>query len=464
MASATLVEDPRPTRRSWNHPCHIHALIKTDTREIYGSYGGHWRCDLCQLEFKHQPETLLLATHEDNGGEPRDHTYSYHCSECMFDVCNQCFHGYHHPFHPHRLKQAKPDLIYQDTEGQWKCDACQRVFLQVNNGEQCYHCTECQVDLCQKCFIGEWSHTLHEDSNHHLKPVDPRLEYRRFSSWVCDNCEKRFTFEDEAHLLYHCSTCQFDLCTPCFRGAKHHLHGHGLVQVSRIRYGPAKCSNCSKYTTELTYHKCVESSCGFTLCAQCHVTSPRLHPSHAHPLVVCDPLEVYPQSGGLWHCDNCTAMHPRGEQTPLPPTQTMYHCGECDFDLCQSCYTTPHSLGGQYSGGSTNRLSSELVVPIRAHQPRLEGLTNHRPLSYVTSPDTLTSLSPPISYLTSLREFSLRTCSVCQRYTATKFFVHGFRTCSEWPVVCEGCADKVLLYGRTCPHCGCLPAGVTSKP
>ena len=454
MASAVLAGEPRPVKRSWNHPFHAHMLRKADTRLLYGSYGGLWRCDLCRREFKHQPETLMLSTPD---SESVDHTHSYHCSQCVFDVCSQCYHGYLHPFHPHRLKRAKADLIYQDTEGQWKCDACQRVFIQVN-AQQCYHCTECEVDLCERCFIGEWSHTLHNHSNHMLKPIDPRLEYRKFLSWLCDNCNRRFTF-DNAEIMYHCSTCQFDLCTLCFKGQKHHLHEHGLVEVSRQDYGQANCSHCGRFITDMIYHQCVRPTCRFTLCTHCHVTPPRLHPSHTHPLSVCDPLEVYPQSGGLWHCDNCTSRHPSGDQTPLPSTQRMYHCEECDFDLCQSCYDNQ-------SAGGRNVADSEIVVPFHRQlsQPPVEGLTNHRPLRYLTSPHSLTSLSPPISFITStFKEFSLRNCAVCERYSATKFFVHGSRTCSEWAIACQGCADRVLLYSKPCPHCALIPSSVSNS-
>ena len=330
------MEDPRPARRRSNHPCHQHKLVKTDMRRIYLL----WRCDLCKLEFNSGLQTInTLDT------EP-DPTFAYHCDQCSFDICSLCFKGYLHPFHHHRLKKAIVALIYPETEGQWRCDACQRVFTELT-APTSHHCTQCEIDICDKCFTGSWKHVLHTKF-HSLKPIDPRLAYRKYTSWFCDGCGREFTTSD-TETLFHCSICQYDICSDCFRGTKHHLHQHPLCLVSKDTHGGDCCTNCSKCIVESQYRKCRDPNCCFSLCGLCYLSPPKYHPYHRdHPLALCDAGEVYPQSAGMWHCDNCTSTSPYREQTALPATQPMYHCDVCDYDLCENCYK--RGLDGETQG------------------------------------------------------------------------------------------------------------------
>ena len=329
MAHYSIVEDPRSCRHRSNHPCHLHSLRKTDMRGKYSA--GMWRCDLCNSEFNSRKS--LLSTTDSNEADP---TYAYHCELCHYDVCSVCFKGHLHPFHHHRLKKALVSLIYPETGGQWRCDACQRVFTELT-APMSNHCPQCEIDICDKCFRGEWRHILHKPS-HSLKPIDPRLEYRKYINWVCDVCQREFTSRD-SETFFNCSVCQYDLCSDCFHGEKHHLHQHPLSLVSKETHGGDICSNCSKYIVESQYRKCRNPDCCFSLCGLCYLSPPRHHPYHRdHPLVVCDADVVYPQSGGLWHCDNCTNSNPLREQKPLPASQPMYHCEVCNYDLCESCY------------------------------------------------------------------------------------------------------------------------------
>ena len=327
MAHYCIVEDPRPARRRSNHPCHQHNLLKTDMRGKYRL----WRCDLCKLEFNSRKSLQTVNTDK----EP-DPTFAYHCEQCSFDVCSVCFKGYLHPFHHHRLKKAVVSLIYPETEGQWRCDACQKVFTELT-APTSHHCPQCEIDICDKCFTGSWKHVLHS-IYHSLKPVDPRLAYRKYTSWFCDACEREFTSSD-TETLFHCSVCQYDICSDCFRGNKHHLHQHPLCLVSKNTHGGDCCSNCSNYIVEQQYRKCRDPNCCFSLCGLCYLSPPKYHPYHRdHPLTLCDAGDVYPQSAGFWHCDNCTNANPYRQQVALPATQPMYHCDICDYDLCENCY------------------------------------------------------------------------------------------------------------------------------
>ena len=54
---------------------------------------------------------------------------------------------------------------------------------------------------------------------------------------------------------------------------------------------------------------------------------PALHP---HPLFLSDAFKVYSYTKGWWRCDACgTKMH---------RNELLFHCFECDYDVCASCY------------------------------------------------------------------------------------------------------------------------------
>lgn len=331
MAQWSVVEDPRPVRSKSNHPSHPHNLRKTDMRDKYSN--GWWRCACCRVEFNSR-KSLGSITEELEA----DPTLAYRCEQCSYDVCSLCFKGYLHPFHHHRLKKANVVLVYPETEGQWRCDACQKVFTELT-APASHHCPLCEIDICDKCFNGTWKHVLHTVSRYHtLKPTDPRLTYRKYLNWFCDVCEREFT-STNSETFFNCSVCQYDICSDCFHGEKHHLHQHPLSLVSKVTHGGDVCSNCSKYILESHYRKCRDPDCCFSLCGLCYLSPPKYHPYHRdHPLELCNADVVYPQSAGLWHCDNCTKNDPHGEQKALPPSWPMYHCDVCDYDLCTSCY------------------------------------------------------------------------------------------------------------------------------
>ena len=362
--------------------------------------------------FTHTQTTHTAPSHPSPYQEedsPTDPTNIYHCSTCNFDVCVQCFKGHLHPFHTHRLRKARPSLVYTDTDGQWKCDACQSVFA-AETYDTTYHCSKCEVDLCESCFSGSLRHSLHK--HHMLSPMDPRILYRTHLSWTCDNCSQTFT-ATSSELFFHCSQCQFDLCTQCFRGDKHHLHQHRLVPLPLAKQ-TMTCSNCHRQPAS---YQCTDDMCGYTMCRYCHVIKPKPHPLHSHALELCDGKDIYPQSGGLWHCDNCTRH--RGQQTPLSPREPMYHCYDCDFDLCENCYS--RGLSPTYG---------------------------QRPYQYEPYP-SLTLLPPSHSTHTL--------CLVCAVQPATLRCVHGFRACTDLPIICQSCASEMLVYNKPCPYCKEIP-------
>ena len=179
MAQLSIVEDPRPRRSRSNHPSHQHDLRKTDMREKYKWTNGLWRCDLCGIESNSNKLTSLHSTgHSENSDEKEvaDSAFAFHCDLCSYDVCSLCFYGRLHPFHNHKVKKAKVVLIYPETGGQWRCDACLKIFTELT-APMSNHCSLCEVDICDKCFIGSWK-SVHHGSHYSLRAVAERFAKR----------------------------------------------------------------------------------------------------------------------------------------------------------------------------------------------------------------------------------------------------------------------------------------------
>lgn len=111
---------------------------------------------------------------------------------------------------------------------------------------------------------------------HTLNPSDSRLIYPPTGKWFCDICNASPPIGATMH---HCAECpNFDMCVNCFE------RGRSTAVQNTVK--------------------------------------------HNHPVVRSDPLSVYPQFRGKWHCNLCR----RNNQT------TMYHCYYCgDFDMCEYC-------------------------------------------------------------------------------------------------------------------------------
>ena len=149
------------------HPLHQHHLEQVDPVVIYPTYNGHWRCDNC-----HRESGPLF-------GRP------YHCNICSYDLCQTCINSERTLAHEHLLFYVNTSqLFYQQSNGMWKCDACQRTSTDL--GESCsYHCEICSFDLCRGCYEQK-DHPVH---CHPIRKADTRLVYTSTGgNWVCDVC------------------------------------------------------------------------------------------------------------------------------------------------------------------------------------------------------------------------------------------------------------------------------------
>jgi len=224
------------------------------------------------------------------------------------------------PFHSHLLYLTNTKTLYPEYNGNYKCDGCAtdqpRGFA--------YHCSTCRYNVCQKCFHQRGSQppvnppvitntpviVFHPDpiinnyppppepiyipppvpispqsnaywSSYHSHPLylsDARVTYPSSNgNWICDYCRKQ---GNATMVMYHCNSCNYDLCDNC-------VHCPSSLPQNAL---------WSSY--------------------------------HAHPVYLSDPRVTYP-SNGNWRCGHCRK---KGSKTAI-----MYHCGQCQFDLCDKC-------------------------------------------------------------------------------------------------------------------------------
>ncbi|XP_065906103.1 uncharacterized protein [Dysidea avara] len=438
------------------HPAHLHMLAKEDLQELYQQYLGKWQCDCCKKNYD--------ATRSNS------ERFSYHCNLCYYDLCLQCWRGYYHPFHKHRLKPAKTEILYPSTGGSWYCDACERSFHELS-GPSCYNCDLCGgVDLCDRCFNGEWTHPLHPARGHHLKPVDPHIQYRGYSSWSCSICEKEKDCLDKGTFnLFHCThpDCDFDLCWHCFRGDKHYLHQHPLVKVSaNWNHEHQQCQNCAGQLSGIgSVYRCYDMSCSYLLCVNCFQQKPQFHPLHtAHPLECDIPLNIFPKTRGSWKCSNC--FNSKTE------TDTLHHCRQCVYSLCHSCYQRQSNNHrhmnalfiqpeGYQQQSNNNRQMNSLFI-----QPEGYRYSSTLAPTYTSVPVMPTAgyptIFPPISKsavptfyngssgLTGKQK--PEECIECRYRPAEVTFVHNGMP-HRMAICCRECARQVEQRGRWCPLC-----------
>ena len=297
----------------------------------------------------------------------------------------------------------------------------------------------CLIDLCKECFFGEWKHRLHYNGQHNLIPIDPRIEYRCYSNWSCDICNTKGTHGSQLWVLFHCKQCQVDICSNCFKGHTHHLHPHGLIREKKSTNSLLNCSHCERrLANNEAHYSCPFIECTFHLCEQCFKTPPKPHPLHPNHILQCSKSDqVYPETGGIWHCDNCSETH--SQTTPLTSNDEMHHCKICQYDLCRSCYRyTPTPPSPWLQAQPLSQQYNYLASMDQYKRP----LVQRTSLNFIPSPAT------------SLPAVGI--CRMCGLATARLTTVHNGRAHSE-PLYCNDCGRTVMETRDKCYKCGLIP-------
>ena len=256
------------------HPCHQHKLVRVDACRLYANMQqtpGQWHCNHCKqtsrkLQQRYPWHCVTSAT--------SSITEPLLASQCLYDLCDKCFHGTMHPLHEHRLRLADANAIYQSEQGIWACEYC-NLDRMTTRERYPYHCSECGTfDLCCRCYEGI-RHPLHP---HNLQPAKADLVYAEHGGmWFCDMCHNSRKQLREAH-MWHCVTCKFDLCVSCAAGALHPSHSHKLYLADAdVAYasfnGLWTCDSCScsrRASGQRFMRHCAE--CSYDLCNQCFLS------------------------------------------------------------------------------------------------------------------------------------------------------------------------------------------------
>lgn len=77
--------------------------------------------------------------------------FAYHCSECEFDVCPDCFKPHPTPLHAHPLYKSKSQDVCSVFSDFWKCDNCGSPQSSVADNKP-WHCPTCKYNLCHSCM------------------------------------------------------------------------------------------------------------------------------------------------------------------------------------------------------------------------------------------------------------------------------------------------------------------------
>ena len=154
-----------------------------------------------------------------------------------------------HPQHGHPLHLTDPNTIYQEFQGQWRCDNCEISYDRTHTP---HHCGICKYDLCETCFQPK-THPRHAHDLYLSKMINIYPIYG--GEWKCDACQQTKGPPNEP-MAYHCFQDEFDLCHDCFKGRAFAIHRHPLVPADAQRVynnspGLWICDSCKRTGTSM---------------------------------------------------------------------------------------------------------------------------------------------------------------------------------------------------------------------
>ncbi|OMJ72929.1 hypothetical protein SteCoe_28495 [Stentor coeruleus] len=150
-----------------------------------------------------------------------------------------------------------------------ECKFCGKVFA-----KPCWHCSQCAFDVCEECGNKQdiKSPKFVCDNNHELLwKCTVAEKYRNstgIASWKCNFCEL-----SKSTPSWHCSECKFDLCSNCASAYNVFpielkdkcILNHSLIKVAFK--SPTRCKDCSRALTGIGY-SC--NTCNYHICGNCY--------------------------------------------------------------------------------------------------------------------------------------------------------------------------------------------------
>ncbi len=318
---------------------------------------------------------------------------SHHCMVCKFDLCTKCYEAQkvikidcpkNHPL----LKVQALKKFSKYSSDRYRCNSCMKSF--DSTVESSAHCRTCRYDLCPSCLEKTQSKPRKEEvclkkaettgtttktrrskcpKNHTLSRVNNLKEVHPFAGelyeenlYVCDTCRTKYSCV--THITHHCKTCEFDLCSKCYKAQKKISVScplsHNLLVVSALEKfsGPSyKNDFYSCRTCKITFDSSRSPSahcqtCKFDLCPNCVTTESHKKEEHIlkapdfstnqvtclkrHPLICVNNLSLlHPMKGSygkdIYRCNACRGKYSCKDKN-------TYHCMSCNFDLCPCCH------------------------------------------------------------------------------------------------------------------------------
>lgn len=167
--------------------------------------------------------------------------------------------------------------------------------------------------------------------------------------YLCDKCGKAWPGLAER---WHCEECGLDLCQKCYGPPKGFkltgpppeitecFRGHPLqFLTSMTPTGKFICDMCGKIG-DANYGRCGCSLCGVNLCPVCkpHEESKNAHAAGQSRLTVCDKGHILvfssePSGARGYACDKCDGF--------IADDEWRWSCRQCDFDACVKCRPEP---------------------------------------------------------------------------------------------------------------------------
>ena len=122
------------------------------------SYPDGWFCDGKEKGIGCKDNDNPNGCHND-----ADEVEHWHCVECKFDFCLQCYEVYGTKHHHHDLKKMSMTQMNEAHENAykngWWCDgrhiqnsACKKLGRDQDPFSVVYHCDEDSLDFCETCY------------------------------------------------------------------------------------------------------------------------------------------------------------------------------------------------------------------------------------------------------------------------------------------------------------------------
>ena len=197
---------------SYTFPCHEHKMIYCRISSTNKNMNKTCACNLC---FRTYNYTI----------------WSFYCTNCNYFICLSCSKQYIPAdkfinisvkinTHIHRL-------AYMLTNSNWTCNLCQKFNNKLSPS---YNCSNCNYDVCEECmkkFIYKSKFPLllpGKKENQNINIINDACHNHPLiycytsrgsngiTNWVCNKCSK--TYKNK--WSFYCSMCNFDLCYDCY--------------------------------------------------------------------------------------------------------------------------------------------------------------------------------------------------------------------------------------------------------